>query len=156
MRSFLFALALSAAAGSAGAEAVCRPDAVEIRGPRGETRFSVELADTPDSRAYGLMNRTSLPKSNGMLFIYEYPQHVSFWMRNTLIPLDMIFLDARGVITRIHENARPHDETAIDGGSGVLAVLEINGGLARRLGLVQGGVMRHPAFGADGAWPCGS
>ncbi len=156
MKFLLLALMLSAAAGSVGAEVVCRPDTVEIRGPRGETRFSVELADTPDSRAYGLMNRASLPKSSGMLFIYEYPQHVSFWMRNTLIPLDMIFLNARGVITRIHENARPHDETAIDGGAGVLAVLEINGGLARRLGLVEGGVLRHPAFGPGGAWPCGS
>lgn len=156
MRRALLALAFLAAAGPVAAETICRPDSVEIRTPRGETRFSIELADTPDSRAYGLMNRASLPKSSGMLFVYEYPQHVSFWMRNTLIPLDMIFVDARGVITRIHENARPHDETPIDGGSGVLAVLEINGGLARRLGLTEGGVLQHPAFGAGAAWPCGN
>ena len=132
----------------------CRSDLVEIRGPRGEVRFSIELADTPDERAYGLMNRPSLPSSSGMLFVYEEPQRVSFWMRNTLIPLDMIFTDARGVITRVHENARPHDETPIDGGAGVLTVLEINGGLARRLGIAPGSVLRHPALGEAAVWSC--
>jgi len=75
-------------------------------------------------------------------------------MRNTLIPLDMIFLDARGRVAHVHANARPLDETPISGGPGVQAVLEINGGFAARLGIAPGTEMLHPLFGADAAWPC--
>jgi len=80
---------------------------------------------------------------------------MSFWMRNTLIPLDMLFIDSRGVVRHIHHEAVPHDETPILGGNNLLSVLEINGGLARRLGIQAGSELRHPAFGAnDPAWPC--
>ena len=90
----------------------------------------------------------------GMLFVYETPQRASFWMRNTLIPLDMLFAGADGTITRIHENAIPLDETPIPGGTEVQFVLEINGGLSARLGIEEGAVMQHPAIGADAALPC--
>ncbi len=101
------------------------------------------------------MFRESMPTSAGMLFVYDRPQRASFWMRNTLIPLDMVFADENGVVTRIHENAVPLDETGIDGGPGVQFVLEINGGLAARLGLDVGDEMRHPAIeGETAAWPC--
>ncbi len=96
----------------------------------------------------------SMPTMTGMLFIYESPQIASFWMRNTLIPLDMLFADPSGRITHIHENAVPLDETSILGGDNVLYVLEINGGIARRLGIDVGDVMQHPAFGPDAAMPC--
>lgn len=136
------------------AAAECRPDRVEIRGDWGKAQFSVELADTAEERARGLMHRESLPTSAGMLFLYENPQRLSFWMRNTLIELDMIFVDPRGVVRHVHERAQPLDETPISGGRGLIAVLEINGGLAGRLGIEPGSEMRHPFFGRDAAWPC--
>ena len=161
-------LAAGLAAGGALAEATlagpalpaetvapCAPEMAEIRGPRGAVRFHVEIADTEPARAQGLMHRESLPSASGMLFIYDRPQPVSFWMKNTLLPLDMIFLDERGVVRRVHENARPLDEAPIPGGPDVLAVLEIRGGLARRLGIGPGAEMRHPAFDpARAAWSC--
>ena len=120
----------------------------------GFARFRVELARTPAEQARGLMHRTSMPEWAGMLFIYPRPQTASFWMRNTLIPLDMIFIAPDGRVAHVHENAIPLDETPIHGGSGILAVLEINGGLSARLGIAPGAVVRHPAFGRDAAWAC--
>lgn len=137
------------------AAAACREDTVELRGPGGTARFTVEVADTALERSRGLMERVELPRSAGMLFVYERPQTASFWMKNTLIPLDMIFAGPDGVVKTVHENAVPLDETAIPGGPGIYAVLEINGGLARRMGIAPGSVMRHPAFDRDkAAWPC--
>jgi uncharacterized membrane protein (UPF0127 family) len=134
---------------------VCRADTVMLRGDWGQARFTVELADTPQLRNQGLMFRESMPKSAGMLFIYDSPQRATFWMRNTLISLDMIFTDAAGVVRHVHHNAIPGDETTIDGGAGILTVLEINGGLARAMGIVPDSEMRHPAFAPDrAAWPC--
>jgi uncharacterized membrane protein (UPF0127 family) len=93
--------------GSAAAD--CTRDTVVMRGDWGQARFTVELADTPEERAQGLMHRESLPQGAGMLFIYDAPQRVSFWMRNTLIPLDMIFIGPDGVVRRVHDNAQPGD-----------------------------------------------
>ena len=150
MRALLLALLLPGAA-----EAACRSDTVELRGPWGQARFAIELADDPAERARGLMFRESLPQSSGMLFVYEAPQRATFWMKNTLIPLDMVFLDPAGRVLGVHAMARPGDETIIDGGPGVLGVLEINGGLAARLGIAEGSELRHPAFAAGpAAWPC--
>ncbi|QFU08411.1 hypothetical protein PARPLA_03010 [Rhodobacteraceae bacterium THAF1] len=103
------------------------------------------------------MNVESMPTMQGMLFVYESEQPASFWMRNTLIPLDMLFMDDSGTITHIHENAVPLDETPIPGGDKVRAVLEINGGLSARLGIEEGTVLRHPALPQDeAAWACGN
>ncbi|MBL3551746.1 DUF192 domain-containing protein [Rhodovulum sulfidophilum] len=143
----------SVAAGSAQA-AECAENRVDLRGDWGTARFTVELADDEAERALGLMNREHLAGSAGMLFIYPGPRRVAFWMENTLIPLDMIFLDAAGRVRRVAADAVPLDRTPIDGGPGILAVLEINGGLAARLGIVPGTELRHPAFGPDAAWPC--
>ena len=135
--------------------AACRDDQVVLRGDWGQARFGVELADDDSERARGLMHRETLPKSAGMLFVYPHPQTVGFWMRNTLIPLDMIFLDRTGVVMHVHHNAIPHDETPIVGGDDILAVLEINGGLAHALGITPGSQMQHPAFTPKtAAWPC--
>ena len=101
------------------------------------------------------MFREEMAQSAGMLFVFEAPQRVSFWMRNTLIPLDMLFMAADGTVTRIHENAVPLDETPIPGGDQVQFVLEINGGLARELGLDVGAVVQHPAIPQEiAAFPC--
>ena len=137
------------------AQASCRDDRVDLRGPWGQARFTVEIADTDALRAQGLMHRERLARSAGMLFIYEAPTSPSFWMRNTLIPLDMLFVDPTGQVTRLHENAQPHDETPIPGGANVLMVLEINGGLSAMLGISEGSEMRHPRLDQDTAlWPC--
>ncbi len=146
-------LAWLALAGVALAE--CREDRVDLRGDWGQARFSVEIADTPETQARGLMFRESLPRGAGMLFVYDRPQRVAFWMRNTLISLDMIFVDETGTVTRVHHEAVPLDETPIDGGPGVVAVLEINGGLARRFGIAPGSELRHPRLPQDAAaWAC--
>ena len=101
------------------------------------------------------MHVAEMARSKGMLFVYDQPQPAVFWMRNTLIPLDMIFLDATGTVTHVHENAIPLDETGIDGGDDVQFVLEINGGLAGPMGISVGNQMRHPAIDQmNAAWPC--
>ncbi len=122
-------------AGPAAAAGACAPDRVDLRWDGGRQSFAVEVADDPAERARGLMGRESLPVDQGMLFVYESPRRAQFWMKDTLIPLDMIFADARGVVTRIHPMAQPLDLTPVDGGEGVKYVLEINGGLAGRIGL---------------------
>ncbi len=148
-------LALSLAA-PAGAAAACRADQVELRLAGGSAaRFSVEVADDATEAARGLMHRETLPASAGMLFIYPSPRRVSFWMENTLIPLDIVFADMTGTVTRVHANAVPLDRTAIDGGAGVQFVLEINGGLAAALGIGPGAVLRHPGIDQfQAAWSC--
>ncbi len=134
----------------------CRADQVEVRLPSGGmARFAVEVADDGAERAQGLMYRETMAKSAGMLFVYDKPQRASFWMKNTLIPLDMVFADPQGRVTKVHANAVPGDTTAIDGGSGVQVILEINAGLAKRMGIVPGAALRHPAIAQLGAaWPC--
>ncbi|MEP5760392.1 MAG: DUF192 domain-containing protein [Litoreibacter sp.] len=138
-----------------GALSACAPETVSVRGDWGNVQFSVEIADDTSERAQGLMRRESLARSKGMLFIYDEPGNLTFWMRNTLIPLDMIFIRPDGEIAHIHENAVPLDETPIPGGPGNLAVLEINGGLARSLGISVGDSVRHEAFSSQSpVWPC--
>jgi hypothetical protein len=155
-RAFLAAAMAAVLSGTAGAEdAPCAPDRVDLRWPDGGESFAVEVADDDAERARGLMFRDSLDTGAGMLFVYESPRRAMFWMKNTLIPLDMIFADAAGRVTRVHANAVPGDLTPIDGGEGVVFVLEINGGLAGRLGIVPGAELRHPAIGPGAAWPCG-
>lgn len=154
----LTAAALAVALGLAGApvQAACRVDQVELRTPAGAVaRFTVEVADDAGERAQGLMFRETMPAGAGMLFVYPKPGPVAFWMKNTLIPLDMVFADATGTVVNVHANAIPRDERPIPGGSSVQFVLEINGGLAAALGIVPGAVLRHPAVAQDGAaWGC--
>ncbi|MEM9708804.1 MAG: DUF192 domain-containing protein [Pseudomonadota bacterium] len=142
-------------AGAGPAFAACSEGRIEIRGDFGQAGFNVEVADDDAERSVGLMNRETLATSAGMLFVYETPRRAAFWMRNTLIPLDMIFADETGRVLRIHENAVPLDETVIDGGEDIQFVLEINGGLAGAMGIEPGSEFRHPSI-PDGqaAWPC--
>nr|WP_256500450.1 DUF192 domain-containing protein [Limimaricola litoreus] len=137
--------------------AECAPDRVTVTGDWGQAGFSVELADDAAERARGLMHREEMPRMAGMLFVYDAPGPVSFWMRNTLIPLDIIFARADGTIGRVHPRARPLDETPIPGGDDIQYVLEINGGMADRLGISEGDTLRHPAIGSadvPAADPC--
>tara|TARA_R110002096_G_scaffold350602_2_gene543817 strand:- start:8400 stop:8858 length:459 start_codon:yes stop_codon:yes gene_type:complete len=134
----------------------CSEGTVDLRlAGGGQARFSIELADDAAERSRGLMFRETMPRSAGMLFVYERPQRAVFWMKNTVLALDMIFADAAGVVKTVHSNAIPYDETPIDGGEGIVAVLEINGGLAERMGITPGAVLRHPALNqTTAAWPC--
>lgn len=133
----------------------CAPDRVDLQGEWGQAAFQVEIADTAELRANGLMHRTSMPRRNGMLFIFDRPRPTSFWMRNTLIPLDMLFATQDGLVTRIHENAIPMDDTPIFGGDNIKYVLEINGGLSKLYGISEGTQLRHPSIPDDLAiWGC--
>jgi uncharacterized protein len=122
---------------------------VRIQSGNGEHVFTVELVDTPGSRARGLMFREELAPDSGMLFDFLDERPVAFWMQNTLIPLDMLFIRADGTIARIHANARPLDTTSIPSGEPVRFVLEIPGGRSAELGIAAGDVMDHPRVGAD-------
>jgi uncharacterized membrane protein (UPF0127 family) len=148
------ALAAAAALAPPAAWAECAPDVVDLRDADSELRFRVEVVDDAAERARGLMFRDSLPPFGAMLFVYDSPQPVAFWMRNTLIPLDMLFFDGAGRLERIHREAVPHDETPIVGGEEIRYVLEINGGLAAELGIELDAELRHPAIEGAPAWPC--
>lgn len=98
----------------------------------------VELADDPAKREYGLMYVSKIPENYGMLFVFQEVKPVAFWMKNTYIPLDLLFFDKNGRISHIHENAIPHDLTPIRSNGPVVAVLEVNAGGAKRHNLNVG------------------
>ncbi len=95
----------------------------------------VEIADTDATREYGLMNRTFMPEDHGMLFIFDYQTTVSFWMKDTLIPLDMVFIDGNGRIGDIYKNATPLSETVYTAKNPTKYVVELNGGYCDRYGI---------------------
>ena len=109
----------------------------------GDYSFNVDVVDTDESRAKGLMFVQDLADDAGMLFDFKQEREVSFWMRNTFIPLDMIFVGADGVVKTIHVNARPHDVTGIPSEVPVQFVLEIPGGRSEEIGLKPGDTMEH-------------
>lgn len=134
-----------AGAGSASA-AGRKPETVEVLAGKGRARFQVEIAATPAEQARGLMRRKSLAPDRGMLFIYKRPQTVAYWMKNTLIPLDIIYIAPNGRVLSIVRNARPLDETPLPSGGLVLGVLEIAGGRAAELGILPGDRVLHRIF----------
>ena len=111
----------------------------------GQRQFKVELADTPERQERGLMFRTSVPKGSGMLFPMSPPRPASFWMKNTLVPLDMIFIRADGTIARIAAMTKPRTLDLVDSGEPVAAVLELAGGAAARQGIAEGDRVRWAA-----------
>ncbi|MEL6337828.1 MAG: DUF192 domain-containing protein [Pseudomonadota bacterium] len=151
-RSAVVAVLLSAAPAVALA---CSPDAVDVVGKAGSVSFSVEIADEPEERRRGLMFRQSMPTDAGMLFLFDVPHQASFWMRNTFIPLDIIFLDASGTVLNVAERTVPFSETPHLSDGLATAVLEVNAGLAEAHGIGPGAQVRHPAFAAQqGALAC--
>ena len=106
-----------------------------------QQRFTVEVAASPQQQEHGMMFRRSVAPDHGMIFPYNPPQHVAFWMKNTLIPLDIIYIREDGRIARI-VTAKPLDETPIPSGEPIVAVLEIAGGRATQLGIKAGDVAR--------------
>lgn len=111
--------------------------------------FDIWIADTDSRRQQGLMFVRDLPNATGMLFSFEPPQVISMWMKNTFIPLDMLFIDARGRILRIAERVRPHSLDIVSSGERASAVLEIAGGESARLGLAAGDRVRHDIFNTN-------
>jgi len=119
---------------------------LQIAAGKKPIEFDIWVADTPQRMAQGLMFVRSLPPQRGMLFVHGEPRQLSMWMKNTYIPLDMVFIDARGRIQQIVERTTPHSLETISSKEPALAVLEIGGGEAQRLGLKPGQQVRHPAF----------
>lgn len=119
-------------------------DRLEIVTAKGRTSFSIEIVDTEESRARGLMFRKSMADDHGMLFDFRREEPVWFWMKNTYLPLDMIFARADGTIVSIARDATPLSEAAIASGGAVRFVFEVNAGGAARLGLSPGDRLVHP------------
>jgi uncharacterized protein len=139
----LVALALIAAA---PAVTRLRTEPLSIATAKGVTHFTVEIADTDATRERGLMFRKSLGPNEGMLFDFRTPQPVAFWMKNTLISLDMVFIGPDGRIVSIARNAVPMDETPIPSGGPITGVLEIRGGRAAEIGAEPGDMVTARMF----------
>ena len=119
---------------------------LKIESSTGVHPFHVELADTDATRSRGLMFRTTMPDDAGMLFVYDGPREILMWMKNTPLSLDMLFIDQVGMIKRIAANTTPYSTRVIPSGPAVKYVLEINGGIAGRLGIKVGDIVRHPSI----------
>jgi hypothetical protein len=119
---------------------------LEIVTKAGVQVFSVEEARTDEERERGLMFRTALPEGQGMIFDFSPEQNVSMWMKNTLIPLDMIFIRADGRILRIAENTKTQSEEIIPSGGPVRAVVEVIAGTARKFGIAAGDRVSYAAL----------
>ncbi len=121
-------------------------DSLIITTSTGRHAFQVEIADNDASRERGLMDRRYMAPDHGMLFEFDRDEPVSFWMKNTYIPLDMIFISPSGVVTHVAANAEPLSERIIPSSGPCMAVLELNGGTAASIGLKAGDKVRHPFF----------
>lgn len=114
----------------------------------GTRRFAVEVADDPRKRARGLMYRRSMAPDAGMLFCFDRTRPVNMWMKNTVLPLDMIFAREDGTVARVAEDAEPYSEAVVSSGEPVRFVLEINAGQAREQGIAAGDRLSHPSMQA--------
>jgi len=112
----------------------------------GDHNFNIEVATTDQERALGLMFRRSLPEHSGMLFLYERPQPAAMWMKNTFIPLDIIFIAPGGTVHRIETHTEPFSTRSIHSGGDVVGVLELNAGQAARIGLKLGDKVVYPGL----------
>jgi hypothetical protein len=138
-----FLLFVAAAMPAASEEAL---EKLVIETAAGAKTFSVEVMRNDEDRARGLMFRRYLPADRGMLFDFESEQPAAMWMKNTLIPLDMVFIRKNGTIARIAENTEPESTRTISSGEPILAVLELNGGTSSKLGIKAGDRVRHSLF----------
>jgi uncharacterized protein len=144
----LVLLALMTVTVPAGARAAeLRVETMVIETESGRHSFATEIADTDPARARGLMFRRHLPADHAMLFIWGAPIEAAMWMKNTLIPLDMLFVAGDGRVVHIAANTTPQSLTVITAGQPVRAVIELAGGTAARLGIKTGSRVRHKLFG---------
>ena len=145
----LLLLPLAAAPATAAQLATFPTAPLTIVGASGEHKFTVEVATTPQQTEQGLMFRRSLAPDAGMLFDFPEPTMAMMWMKNTLIPLDMLFVDAGGHIVNIHQRAVPGALDTIAAAAPVRAVIELNGGTASHLGIHPGDHVLFPIFPAE-------
>ena len=138
--------------GSIGA-ADCNEGHVHLSGPWGSAKFQVKVMDDEAERARGLMNRPQLAKFSAMLFVYERERILSFWMKNTLIGLDMLFFDSAGRLVNIRADAIPGDETPLRSTGPAQYVLEINAVLASALKMGPDTVLSHASLAGDEKTP---
>lgn len=124
-----------------------RLEPLDIVGKSGRHDFSVEVMRNDADRARGLMFRRSMGADRGMLFDFEQSQEVNMWMKNTVLPLDMVFIRSDGTIARIAADTEPFSTRIIPSGEPVLAVLELNAGTAAKLGIRAGDRVEHSTFG---------
>lgn len=122
-------------------------ETVTLETASGSHVFRAEIAATPAARSQGLMNRRTMAADHGMLFDFGEARPVMMWMKNTPLPLDMIFVDGRGTVTRIAADTTPFSEDIISSGGPVRFVLEVNAGTARRIGLKEGDRLRASMVG---------
>ncbi|WP_407341153.1 DUF192 domain-containing protein [Methylocapsa polymorpha] len=139
--------AIPAAAETGHGEAREGLETLALVSASGTHEFSVEVMRTGPQRERGLMFRRFLPQDRGMLFIFEAERPVAMWMKNTYLPLDMIFIGKTGRVVGLAENAEPLSEKIIPSGAPAYGVLEVNAGAAAKIGLKIGDTVRYPAFG---------
>jgi uncharacterized protein len=142
------ALLLVITVGSIGFARADGFDSLRVLTASGAHDFQVEIVNTDESREIGLMNRRYMGRDHGMLFEFDTVAPQTFWMKNTYIPLDMVFISRAGVVTRVVANAEPLSEAIIPSGGPCAAVLELNGGVAAAIGLKVGDRISHPFFKA--------
>ena len=118
------------------------------------SKIKVEVADSHQERKKGLMFRDSLDPDSGMLFVYDHPQKVGFWMKNTLVALDIVFADSKGTVMRVAQNNKPLSLDVIRGGENIQYVLEVNAGKSEELNLFKGAKLYHPAIYSGLAEDC--
>jgi uncharacterized membrane protein (UPF0127 family) len=139
----LFAAVLLAPVGAPASE----KGTIVFKTETGEHSFDIEVMTTVLERAKGLMFRHTLPERSGMLFVYDRPQATTMWMKNTYIPLDMVFIAAGGTVHRIEANTEPFSTALISSEGDIIAVLELNAGEAARIGLKPGDRAIYPGLG---------
>ena len=122
---------------------------LEIVTKAGVRKFTVEVAITDEEQERGLMYRRELAEGSGMLFNFKEERPISMWMKNTYVPLDMLFIRSDGTIAKIAENTKPRSLEIINSGAPVRAVVEVNAGTARKLGIKPGDKVVHPIFGGN-------
>ena len=121
---------------------------IETQGA-GRREFNVEIADTLETQQRGLMFREALAANTGMLFTLDELRVMGIWMKDTLIPLDIIFIDREGKIVKIDHSHKPGTLRSVSSEVFVLGVLELAGGTAREMGIATGDIIRHPHFNSD-------
>jgi uncharacterized membrane protein (UPF0127 family) len=144
--ALLSLLLIAACFFTSSVEAMRRED-MKLHTAKGVKVISVEITETQEEKMKGLMYRPSLPDNQGMIFAYDPPREITMWMRNTYIPLDMVFIRPDGVIHRIEAWTRPFSEEIIASKGDVAACLELAGGAAERMGLKPGDRVEHSMFG---------
>ena len=140
------AVLLAALCAAAGAQAGPKVEPLDIVTATGLHHYQVEIADDDASRERGLMYRRQMPANHGMLFEFPTRAPVTFWMKNTYLPLDMVFIDADGTVRGVYEHAKPMSERLIPSGDAVTAVLELNADQASAIHLEAGDKVRFPFF----------